>query len=150
MLSCNRIMEQSKLNQFCNDWGEFLLTAAAPESWEGNGGWSWGAETHREHPWMVACGLRAVCRGGQDFPGAACVAMAMCNPMGINESGAHCESFGAEKRLAWAGRAGRWRRAGGRAGGAGTPAAQALPVPACQPGWFCSIPCRLSPLPCLG
>lgn len=40
MLSCNRIMEQSKLNQFCNDWEEFLLMAAAPEPWEGNGGWS--------------------------------------------------------------------------------------------------------------
>lgn len=42
MLSCNRIMKQSKLNQFRNDWGEFLLAAAAPESREGNGGWSRG------------------------------------------------------------------------------------------------------------
>ena len=123
MLSCNRIMEQSKLNQFCNDWGDFPLMAAAPESREGSRGWSRGAETHREHPWMVAWDPRAACRVGQDFPGAACVTMAMRNPRGINESGAHRESFGVEKGSAWPGRAGRWRRAGGRVGGAGIPAA---------------------------
>lgn len=102
--------------------------AAGPESQERNGGWSWGAENHREHPWMVVWGLQAVCWGGQDLPRAACIAMAMCSPTGINESGVRCESFGVEKRSAWPGEAGRRRRAGGRAGGAGTLAAQALPA----------------------
>lgn len=144
MLSCDRIMEQSKLNQFRNDWGELPLTAAAPESREGNRGRSRGAETHPEHPGTVAWALRAMCRGGQDFPGAAGVAMAMRDPRGINESGAHLGSFGAEKKWGWAGGAGRWRRAGGGAGGAGIPAA--CPPPPASPAGF--APSRAGCLRC--
>lgn len=127
MLSCNRIMEQSKLNQFCNDWGwgvgKFPLMAATPEPWEGNRGWSWGAETHHEHRWMVAgvCGQGA--GQGRIFPGLPASPWQCANPWELMSLERNRESFGVEKELAWPGRAGRWRRVGGRPGGAGILAA---------------------------
>lgn len=82
---------------------------------------------------MVAWAARAACRGGQDFPGAAGVAMAMRDPTGINESGAHLESFGGEKRH-WPGQVER----GGGGGQAAEPGCPGCPSPACP-----CLPARL-------